>query len=166
MDKDQLDHMRWLVRQRSKNQECCLKLYCLLEANQTAWRNDKYFWAAQAMVGAAFSLWRAVFLGDKKEATKKAVLEHSMNFLESVIADNAVSYVTDKKNNEWTFNYYVESARSRLEYLHGKWPAVASEWVVMNRKPKPRWEYAQELLEIAVENFDGHFRKRMPKISN
>lgn len=155
MTKDKITHMEWQVKWRSENQDCSLKLFKLLEQYPTRWRQDGYYDAALCMSGAAFSLWRAVFLADKKEQTREAVLKHSMDFLEAVILDNAISYPQDKKNNEWTFNYYFWNARDRLIWLNGEWPRLVPRWIHKARSPKARWVYAHEMLCQAVENFES-----------
>jgi len=64
--KDKAEHMRWQVEKRSENQACCLRLFELLNKYPDKWSKDvDYFLAAQELIGAAFSLWRAVFLGNK-----------------------------------------------------------------------------------------------------
>jgi hypothetical protein len=150
-----LDHMRWLVCGRSRNQECCLHLYSLLQKYPDRWSGENSY-AASNLVGAAFSLWRAVFLGEK-EGSKQAEYQHLMLFLANVIEDNSISYVQDKRNNEWTFNYYVDNARLRLTELRNNWKKVVPEWEVEPRTPTERWDYAQTLLSTTVENMDQHF---------
>lgn len=122
--KDKADHMRWQVEKRSQNQACCVRLFELLNKHSRKCSGDvKCFLAAQDLIGAAFSLWRAVFLGNKG-GDVEIVFSHAMKFFEGVILDNSISYVQDKNNNEWTFNYYASNARFRLIALHEDWPTV------------------------------------------
>jgi hypothetical protein len=155
MEDGDLEHMQWQVTWRSKNQECCLSLFKLLRAHEDIWLEGDYFFAAQDMISAAFSLWRAVFLSDK-EAKRSLVFKHSKDFLESVILDNAISYMQDKKNNEWTFNYYVTNARYRLVDMHERHSTIVPEWIYKNRKPKPRWVYAHSQLCESINAFQAH----------
>ncbi|MDQ7250544.1 hypothetical protein [Dongia sedimenti] len=151
-----LAHMRWLVERRSENQQCCLKLFELLEKNRSTWEDEQFF-AAQDMVGAAFSLWRAVFLGEKL-SKRKLVYQHFRDFLGGLIEDNAISYVQDKKNREWTFNYYVENARFRLDALAKRrnGPGKLKAWTHKKRSATKRWEYAQSLLDDAIQKYSKH----------
>ena len=163
---NKIDHMKWQVKWRSKNQECSLSLFELLNRHPKRWQQDAYYDAALQMSGAAFSLWRAVFLADKEKRTREAVLQHSMDFLEAVILDNAISYLQDKKTNEWTFNYYVGNARLRLIKLSNDWHklGVVPEWESKTRPPKSRWVYAHEFLCEAIEGFEQRM-KNWPKNS-
>ena len=153
------DFMEWLVLQRSENQASCLELHKLLTKHAEQWKQGDYFFASVSLVGAAFSLWRAVFLADKREATRTAVFDHSIKFLETMILDNAISYATDKRNNEITFNYYSENARLRLIDLTVEWPKLLEPWEYKLRDPKPRWEYNQRRLNDAIRRFGIHLEK-------
>jgi len=86
-----------------------------------------------------------------------------MKFFEGVILDNSISYVQDKNNNEWTFNYYATNARYRLIYLHEEWPDVVPKWKSKKRPAVERWEYAQEIFSRSVEGFEKHMAKEHPK---
>jgi hypothetical protein len=158
MNENDPKFMRWLVAQRSKNQKSCLAIFELLEKHPKTWQRNNYFFASQALIGAAFSLWRAVFLGNKT-GKRSIVLKHSKSCLESVVLDNMISYPQDKRNNEWTFNYYLESARFRLKYLADEWPKVVPKWQYKRWKPMDRWEYAQGFLDKAVRKFEKHLAK-------
>lgn len=157
---EEVAHMQWLVANRSLNQVSALKLHNLLTKHESQWGSDtKLLYASQSMVGASFSLWRAVFLGDKT-GDPAHVVRHSIEFLGSMILDNAITYAVDKKNNEWTFNYYVESSRLRLVYLIALWPDLLEPWNSKKRAPRKRWEYNQKRLDDAIEKFEKHLSKK------
>src|SRR5688572_22223911 len=131
-------YLRWLVKSRSKNQEACLDLYALLGDQRGMWSQRKYSVAAEGLVGIGFSLWRAVFLGNRTGDRPK-VVEHATKFLRTMIHDNAISYAHDRDNNEWSFNYYVHNARYRLEDLHDNWTSISPKYVRKNRNAIDRW---------------------------
>ena len=76
------------------------------------------------------------------------------NFLETIIRDNAIGYLQDKKCQEWTFNFYTRNARHTLEHLFKLRPDLVQEYKNATRKPKERWEYCQELLDVALTKFE------------
>jgi hypothetical protein len=70
------------------------------------------------LVGAAFSLWRAVFLAPKNPTSRLAILKKGRKFLEKFLRDNSISYGDEKNNREWSFGYYLNNVRFRL--FHSK----------------------------------------------
>ena len=69
--------------------------------------------AFDPIVGAAFSLWRAVFLTQKDRDWSSVSLSLE-KFLYKVITDNSISYQDDKTNSAWTAGYYLDNADLRL----------------------------------------------------
>lgn len=159
---DRTDHFQWLVASRHRNQTCSLELRLLLRDYENKWKSGTLSAAAQELISISFSLWRAAFLAEKT-GKRAAVFRDGFMFLEKVIEDNAIAYVQDKAMREWSFNYYTRAARFSLEYLHGRWPRVSPEYVKATRTPKERWEYCQELLEIAVQRFRAHLENPKPR---
>lgn len=154
-----LNHLRWLIKSRNKNQQCALALFELFKKYPTQWKKKEYSFAAQALVGVVFSLWRAAFLADKSGNLEK-VIEHTNSFLEKVILDNAIAYTQDRNAREWTFNYYVGNARFILSELAQKWPELVPMWERKKRPPKKRWDYAQEILVQAITNFEKNLASK------
>jgi hypothetical protein len=145
-DKTDLDHLRWVVRNRAKNQECALALFELLKKYPAQWKKPLYSSAAQMLVGIAFSLWRAAFLADKSGDVGSAI-EHASLFLEKIILDNAIAYAQDRSAREWTFTYYVNAARYMLVELGRAFPNLVPEWKPEQKgASKERWEYLQQML--------------------
>jgi hypothetical protein len=103
-----------VVKDRSDLQHLALDLLTLLD-------RDRPIRAAKKgarnpydlLVGVTFSLWRAVFL---VEATNdwEAALANAETFLEKMIRDNAIGYADDWNNRKWSFGFYVDNARYRL----------------------------------------------------
>ena len=151
---DDIDHLKWSIDRRAKNQNFSLKLLYLFEVYQDKWKSKKFSRAAQDLLAVSFSLWRAVFLANKT-SRRVEVFNHGKIFLKKVIEDNAITYPTDKASLEWTFNYYTRTARYSLQHLAEYWPDQVSKYEGKTRNPTERWDYCQELLDVAVSNFEN-----------
>jgi hypothetical protein len=142
----------WLVNSRSENQKTSLELYEFLLAHQDQIAtNDDYAQIALALVGIAFSLWRAVFLGDKK--TPQTPLTDAVVFLKKVIQDNAIGYQQDRNASDWTFDYYLHNARYRLYEIRSRWPEVLPHIKGKWRPTRAHWDYHHGIFAEAVGNF-------------
>ena len=66
-----------------------------------------------ALIAAAFSLWRAVFLADHPsgDISRRRAQEE---FLATVISTNAITFADDRRNNAWSVLYYMSTALARL----------------------------------------------------
>lgn len=112
-------HLTWSLQRRSDVQEQSLRLYKLMDIRAT----NSIGRRRRLLVGVAFSLWRAVFLAyrtgqrDLKNAEAKA-------FLGKILITNAIGFADDRASQEWTFRYYADSARHRLEELQEDWPTI------------------------------------------
>lgn len=117
------NYYAWLIESRSKSQSLLLDLYAFLTDKQSRLENEDFERSVFGLlVGAAFSLWRAVFLvgADRKWTS---VLEKAKDFLEIVIEDNAINYPQDKKTRSWTVGYYLNNARYRVARVSRKYAA-------------------------------------------
>jgi hypothetical protein len=142
--KKELAHLEWAIQSRAKNQRSCLRLLRLFETYSSKWPTKRYAQQAQDLLAVAFSLWRAAFLADKT-GKRSEVFSDAKIFLETIIADNTISYPLDRKSKEWTFNFYLRNARYALEHLHTRRPALVDEYeVVPHQTPTQRWEYCQD----------------------
>jgi hypothetical protein len=148
-----LEHLRWAVNSRAKNQQCAIRLLILFREHEARWKTKKWSGAAQDLLSVSFSLWRSAFLADKT-GQRSEVFDDATEFLENIIEDNAISYPQDKRSKEWTFNYYTRNARAALENLHRFWPELAPKYEGGPRTALKRWEYCQELLLSAVSGFE------------
>jgi hypothetical protein len=155
-----LKHLKWSVSRRAENQICALALFKLLTTYPGELRKGRYELFAQALVGITFSLWRAAFLADKSGKRENSLVS-AIEFLEIVIADNAITYAQDKKQREWTFNYYTNNVRDALIALAKDRPNIVPEWKKAARSPKKRWEYGQKMLEQTVANFEMVLRSKL-----
>ena len=95
-----IQHLRWAVESRARNQRSSVALLSLFMEYEAQWKTSHWARAAQDLLAVSFSLWRAAFLADKT-AKRIAVVSHATEFLEKIVEDNAISYVQDRKCNEW-----------------------------------------------------------------
>jgi hypothetical protein len=154
------DHLRRLVQQRSANQELSLELFLMLKSHAEVLSKDSASRnIAQALVAASFSLWRAVFLSDKVTGSTN-VLAAAESFLGGLVLHNTVAYQQDRNARNWTFNYYVNNARYRLQGIAGKRLNIlpSNRAQKGNRDPKDHWTYYHDALNIAVKNFERKLR--------
>lgn len=110
--KPDLDHMAWAIEQRAEVQRTILALYEYVRGG-LGLRKRNEIQLLDLLIGAAFSLWRAVFLADKFRDTA-SVHQDQEKFLEKLITDNAITFVDDKNHRSWTVAYYLENAKYRL----------------------------------------------------
>jgi hypothetical protein len=152
-----LQHLKWAIDSRARNQKCCFRLLGLFETYSDKWQARRYSQEAQDLLAVAFSLWRAAFLADKT-GKRSEVFADAREFLEKIIEDNAISYPQDRKSKEWTFNYYTRNARYALQHLHGLRSEIVPEYKVLaKRSSTERWDYCQGLLDRTVNNFEVAF---------
>jgi hypothetical protein len=72
---------------------------------------------AGLLMGAAFSLWRAIFLAPELPNKSENMIRKGRDFLEKYLRDNFITYGDDKKHHPWTYGYYLNSARFRLRLV-------------------------------------------------
>ncbi len=98
------NHLKWLVENRSANQQATLGLFVALTQNESVISsNIVYAEVSQELAGIAFSLWRAVFLNDLTEEIEEQMVDVKA-FLGSLISNNAIGYPQDRSAREWTFS--------------------------------------------------------------
>lgn len=153
------EHLQWLVNSRTANQHSALRLLVLLDTHsETIKKNKDYSTKAQLLVAVCFSLWRAAFLADKT-GKREAVFQDARAFLGKMLMDNAITYPQDRASREWTFNYYMNSAKDCLLILARDWPAVENDFSVHKKvvkgttAPRRRWDRHQKAFETAVKSF-------------
>jgi hypothetical protein len=150
------EHLDWLIQSRGRIQSSSVKLYRLMDEYPDRLKGDDYLNVSQALVATAFSLWRAAFLADKT-GMRDDVFEDAKSFLSKVIVDNAIGFSQDRTHRDWTFNYYVSSAESRLRWLSNNLLGFQNGFSRQpfqqggKSKPKQRWEICQDALETALD---------------
>jgi len=129
------DALRWLVESRNKIQDLMLRLHeNPNHPNGRAW---------QRHIGAAFSLWRAVFLCyDANTDPKRRIEPDAKAFLKKVIERNAIGFSEDIAARAWTAGYYINNALFRLEM-----PTLSR---IKRREQRQHWENAFNSLNARV----------------
>ena len=119
---------------------------------------------AQGLVGVSFSLWRAVFLSDLSD--EKSYMDDAEEFLGKLILDNAINYPQDRATREWTFAYYVNNAKYRLQQSARLSPEILTEARAAGDElgttplSKPHWVYWHLQLKGAVKKFSAVLSKK------
>ncbi len=112
-----LDFLESLTRWRNDAQTIQFDLLKLVtEKEREIRQNDNRKAIFQLLVGASFSLWRAVFLTDSPLELDTA-LNDVRGFLEKVVSDNAIGYSDEKKFRRWTAGFYISHIQYRLYHL-------------------------------------------------
>ncbi len=65
------------------------------------------------LIGASFSLWRALFLTEKPR-TPLSVHKAQRAFLKKLISTNAIAFSDDLQSSEWAVTFYLENAGHRI----------------------------------------------------
>jgi hypothetical protein len=109
----------WLIPQRHRVLTSASHLLDLVHENKKVFLKDQNAEdVAGLLIGTAFSLWRAVFLAPNDPTTGQAIIDKGAEFLDKFLRDNSIGYGDEKSNREWSFGYYLNSARFRL--FHSK----------------------------------------------
>ena len=107
----------WLVSERGRIQELSLRLLSLMKSRQaTIFAHAVYMEAVLLMIGAAFSLWRAVFLAHSNQTTG-INFEAGQQLIEKVVRHNMISYFDDVALQTWSFGFYLNNCRFRLQQM-------------------------------------------------
>jgi len=133
VDEDKQPDFDWLVTRRTKVQELTLEVYKVLRSKQyRQLLSENGVWRSifALIAGAAFSLWRAVFLVVSAERDPTKLLDALEKFLRSVVADNAITYGDDKKNCVWTSGYYLNNSSYRMRRVVEKFEAMGASHAV------------------------------------
>jgi hypothetical protein len=104
--------LAWLVRNRNAVQVHLLKLHARMESATNAGTTGESD-LLLLILGASFSLWRAVFLVQKVRP-RPSMYAAAAKFLTTLLRDNAINYKQDLDSQAWTAGYYLNNAASRL----------------------------------------------------
>lgn len=131
------DPTAWLVNRRSKIMGLLLELVRYFEDKENRSTVKDTWLSFSVLLGAGFSLWRAVFLAVPKDkngksqksteqpadtGTKSDMFEAAHvaagAFFTTLIRDNNIAFPHDSANREWSVGYYLNDAMFRLYWLH------------------------------------------------
>jgi hypothetical protein len=158
-------HLRWLVENRNAIQSLMLEVLTLLRHRESELKSNVSKLAlSHLMIAAAYSLWRAVFLGNVSLAETK-IASDAEKFLLTLIRDNAIGYVQEREMREWTFGYYTNNARFRIgeiarrspgfrELLDERGYSTTDYVVAAGKEPEGLWTEAYNGLQLAIQKAD------------
>jgi hypothetical protein len=147
---DQLEGLKWLVEARNQIQTLLLELYERWNGLDSENR--------QFAAGAAFSLWRAVFLLAKKE---QLIMEEQLGvqekpgrvdraakwLIERVVKTNTIGFGDEMTAAHWMAGYYINNATYRVTEMQG---ALRSHVGSSVRNLRVGWNEAFKLLREFV----------------
>lgn len=153
--KNTVAHYEWLVDRRSRNQKTTLTLYMQMERLRAIdMADDDLALEAVHLAAICFSLWRAVFLCDEEHLDGIQSFEAARGFVESVVADNFISYPHDKGARAWSAYYYLNNAQFRLHAMSQEAPKLLPKFALQGHaSPTESFDRLQGTLDIAVKNF-------------
>jgi len=96
----------WLIPRRLESQQLLLDVYKYLQSRAIF----------GLIVGASFSLWRAVFLAEPKREWEGpgGILDGAKDLLDKLLENNAILYSEEKKIEGWSVGYYLNNAYYRI----------------------------------------------------
>jgi hypothetical protein len=138
----------WLVDRRNSIQQLMLRLLARFPEENTDSPISAESW--QIAVGAAFSLWRAVFLMLPETAARtiEGPLPHAKEFLQKLIDTNAIGFVDEKNASSWTVGYYLHGAASRISELMDHKVLTSFE----RQLARNAWDSCFDLLSDGIEH--------------
>jgi hypothetical protein len=143
-----LSDREWLVDRRNKIQTLLLDLLSRFPSPTILPTLTARSW--QVALGAAFSLWRAVFLMLPETAARTLAgpLPDAKTFLEKLIDSNAIGFSDEKMSSVWASGYYLNNASFRIEklMLHPMPHDLAGQ-IARNA-----WDSCFDLLKCGLEN--------------
>jgi hypothetical protein len=112
-----LSQFEWAIPRRAKSQELMLRLYQYLGRNPQLETDADSRRTFGLLVGAGFSLWRAVCLAqpDRDWGGNRGILSGAADLLEKVLETNAVLFGDEKRIEGWSVGYYLNNAYFRLD---------------------------------------------------
>ena len=144
--------LEWLVQARNKIQELLLTLYksfCADTGAPTANLTKEQ----HLMLGAAFSLWRAVFLVPPENTKRDAIKlgKDAVKYLHKIITTNAIVFGDDHRWSVWAGGYYLRNAIFRINQINGTQQQVVDEELT-EAVLRDRWNKAYEELKRLVNS--------------
>lgn len=124
---------------------------------------------AQALAGASFSLWRAVFLGEEAPDTDH-LLDDAKYFMRNLVAHNMVAYTQDRNARQWSFMYYINNAKYRLLSIKSD---QKEEVVPLKYNQETYfennqiiWDYYQNMVDESIVNIRRLLEKKRSAIDS
>jgi hypothetical protein len=153
-----IEHLEWLIPARGKNNATALKLLSLFKREPIKKIPNSV--RARQLVAIAFSLWRAAFLADRKGKIKglpERKLADAEQFLRKILVDNQIGFAQDRQWREWSFQYYLDDAYSRLANLEDDWDGLdlgSLHPTKGQRTPRYSWDLLHDAFAKAVARLE------------
>jgi hypothetical protein len=132
--------LAWLVDSRNRIQTL------MLELQSVEHRVSNEQW--QMWIGAAFSLWRAVFLVHSEDVSQRQ--SHAKDFLRRVIERNIILFGDDESTRVWSGGYYINNALFRLGLRDPK-PSGRRDDITL----QDLWDEAYAELDAALRSLES-----------
>ncbi len=113
------DWFNWVVNARYQNQSFSIKLF-KLEDDLKKQKDRECHKIFHTLLGVNFSLWRAAPLVLESARDEEEIDITGFQFLDTLIAENAINFPQDKKMRAWSSGYYLNNAYYRVVSLKGK----------------------------------------------
>ncbi len=126
------EFISFLVTHRAQIQEAIRKLYFLSHRDEQLTGGTTERVVRGLLVGASFSLWRAVFTASQP-LDQPTNIDQSLKFLKNLIETNAVAFQAEQ--NSWAFGYYINNARFRLRAAYDLLPEDVKERYLSEYQP-------------------------------
>jgi hypothetical protein len=113
MDHVDLSRLKEMVESRHEIQLLCFQIVEFMNEHHADIEQHKKSRSHIAqLAGAAFSLWRAVFLTELAESGELILTAKS--FLEKVVRTNMIGFSDDLSMQAWSCGYYLNNAKYRI----------------------------------------------------
>lgn len=108
-----VEHLKWAIDQRAKVQHTLLALYSYVSAiaPDEPWSAKEE--VIDALIAAAFALWRAVFLAEEPR-TDQNRRKAQRDFLATVVSTNTITFSDDRRSSAWSVGFYMATASTRI----------------------------------------------------
>jgi hypothetical protein len=104
--------LEWSIDNRAQVQRTLLALYQFTLKHPRRLKGPKEA-ILDHLIGAAFSLWRAIFLTEH-ERTHSSLRNAQKQFLNKLLSTNTVLFADDRESSPWSATYYLDNAGLRI----------------------------------------------------
>ncbi|MGH7889692.1 MAG: hypothetical protein ACRENF_03995, partial [Thermodesulfobacteriota bacterium] len=140
----------WLLDRRSKIQNLIYKLYIHVAQHRAKITKHKiHRRVCGLMIGATFSLWRAVFLVNVEQRGWGDIFLAGEQFLRKIIETNAIGFSDEFSlhNRTWVVGFYLNNARFRAEKAIEKLLETKSKNAFTRNRQSGDWNPLSEHLK-------------------
>jgi len=112
-----IQQFEWAIPRRARSLELLLGLYKYADQHGDLVNDAESRRLFGLLVGASFSLWRAVFFAqlERDWVGNDGILSGAKDLLEKVLENNAILFGDEKRIEGWSVGYYLNNAYFRIE---------------------------------------------------